>query len=845
MVAPVNVDEDSCLERKSMFDTSESYCSWVLNEASVMGNFHCVYVEPSFTWQALVLSAMVVAILTALFNVPMDMVFDLIHAPTADEMKVRNDESSLVNRVGRRMSNVAENAAKTIRRASAILSNATAAAVGRKRDVQAGEMTRFIPDATHHAHGLATQSIGIIQPVLLQNQLKRLHGRESVYTRAASSRKNGGLSVTGGSKGINSSTDLSKMPIEAQSMAKYKNLCQDILLQRQLLRPSDVANFDTQWSLATDENDELNNYSIDRVEHMEGMSASQIKNGMTPVEQCVLGEIVNTKTEACQITKDLRYATDEHIGLEILHYFILDILGKDTPAAKIFLSKTHEDFNHTYVVTKTLKVVLLIFIGMLDLFFLYFALLRSYERGAAFQRRYVMACVAQFFIEIFIFETVETLCIHFLVPNLVSKQVTDISASLKRSMDLVLSSGDTDHAGNRVSRYNMLDVTQYMYTSTLLAKEHPTLLESHIISAYHTHLPGELAKKWQHVNIHASTSYYHELLMNHQLHSSSSSRFTVIKFALFNMLLSVALFYGASPVVFQRVILTVGQPLLLAAFTAGAYLLYKQLTAFLVVVGVIVMACCYWFYKYQTEKASVGVSASSKTAVVIPMNIDQMNEEDFIILDLDVEEDDESSSDSDDSDDNDDDSGDAEGNSSSSNRSSTSGSASGANDSSVASVSNPNDRYNIADGTDMKSPFADNDDFHIDLMRMSSSVSSASDKRWRGTTAKGCDNQYHIDDALSSSDERWRGVDAVDIEHISPGVNNHNNHSSNSYSSELSSNSSSNGSSSIFSSGSSSDSSARSSSGQSLSDVDSSSISSSSLSEEQEDHSCSDSSSKT
>lgn len=43
-------------------------------------------------------------------------------------------------------------------------------------------------------------------------------------------------------------------------------------------------------------------------------------------------------------TKDklekLLVAADSQIGLELLHMFVLDVLGRDTAAAKIFLSKS-------------------------------------------------------------------------------------------------------------------------------------------------------------------------------------------------------------------------------------------------------------------------------------------------------------------------------------------------------------------------------------------------------------------------------------------------------------------------------------------------------------------------
>ena len=67
----------------------------------------------------LVISAMVVAMFTSIFNIPLDYIFELLFAPTADDMKVKADENTVINQVGRRMSNVAANAINTVRRASA------------------------------------------------------------------------------------------------------------------------------------------------------------------------------------------------------------------------------------------------------------------------------------------------------------------------------------------------------------------------------------------------------------------------------------------------------------------------------------------------------------------------------------------------------------------------------------------------------------------------------------------------------------------------------------------------------------------------------------------------------
>ena len=49
------------------------------------------------------------------------------------------------------------------------------------------------------------------------------------------------------------------------------------------------------------------------------------------------------RRESLKKIEKLRFATDVHCGLEILHSFVLDLLGRSTPAAKIFLTKSEEE----------------------------------------------------------------------------------------------------------------------------------------------------------------------------------------------------------------------------------------------------------------------------------------------------------------------------------------------------------------------------------------------------------------------------------------------------------------------------------------------------------------------
>ena len=60
-------------------------------------------------------------------------------------------------------------------------------------------------------------------------------------------------------------------------------------------------------------------------------------------EAMIKAEMEAVRKESLKKIEKLRFATDVHCGLEILHSFVLDLLGRSTPAAKIFLTKSEEE----------------------------------------------------------------------------------------------------------------------------------------------------------------------------------------------------------------------------------------------------------------------------------------------------------------------------------------------------------------------------------------------------------------------------------------------------------------------------------------------------------------------
>jgi hypothetical protein len=130
----------------------------------------------------------------------------------------------------------------------------------------------------------------------------------------------------------------------------------------------------------------------------------------------IKAELRYVREEANKMVKKLECASEVQIGMEILHRFILDLLGRlvrstymcfvfhlfllllslsplslplllhrTTPAAKIFSSKSSEDFRYTMVVTKVSKAIAWITVILLNLLFIYFSILKGYVKGLEWQ----------------------------------------------------------------------------------------------------------------------------------------------------------------------------------------------------------------------------------------------------------------------------------------------------------------------------------------------------------------------------------------------------------------------------------------------------------------------------
>ena len=91
-------------------------------------------------------------------------------------------------------------------------------------------------------------------------------------------------------------------------------------------------------------------------------------------ERLIREEIAFVQKDSKEKVEKLRYADDDHVGLEIMHLFVMDVLGRETAVARIFESKAGEDFESTQVVSRRAKALAWFGVFLINLFFVYYCM---------------------------------------------------------------------------------------------------------------------------------------------------------------------------------------------------------------------------------------------------------------------------------------------------------------------------------------------------------------------------------------------------------------------------------------------------------------------------------------
>jgi len=202
----------------------------------------------------------------------------------------------------------------------------------------AGISTRLIPQSTKSAHQLASSSIAVLTPATTRMEDKyastKMCGNIKKYKACTYVDKNDFYVESGNERKYSGNTFEAPVSVNKSSSSSdingvfhptcsFSALLDDISHQRGQLKPSELDEFDRQWG-------------IDPSGELTRSNRRYWCNVASNTESLMRQELQWVSSEARSKIDKLRIATDEHFGLELLHLFILDLLGRHTPAAHIF-----------------------------------------------------------------------------------------------------------------------------------------------------------------------------------------------------------------------------------------------------------------------------------------------------------------------------------------------------------------------------------------------------------------------------------------------------------------------------------------------------------------------------
>ena len=252
------------------------------------------------------------------------MIFDLLTAPIADELKLSNTDD-MFSSIGRRLSTAA-------RRVSTVASNSVSSVINKLSDTKNRIVfTLKIPRNTMIAHQLASASMVTVASNSLQAiQERRLSMLRAYYTFNKnddeidndSSSDDSGHDTDSGIDHVRKASLVSKSIINPSSSIKnenniqsftkasnsIENLSLEIMYQRKLLNSFELEIFDQQWGI-----DSSGNFK-----NIEMRGLLRVNQNTRDI---ILQQLNLVTEEVIKKSEKLKIAEDGHIGLEILHLF--------------------------------------------------------------------------------------------------------------------------------------------------------------------------------------------------------------------------------------------------------------------------------------------------------------------------------------------------------------------------------------------------------------------------------------------------------------------------------------------------------------------------------------------
>jgi hypothetical protein len=562
------VTQSACLKRKSLFDSTKTYCKWIEVVTDNLGeipekSWMCMYNEIDISFEVMNYCAVVGSVFTALIMRPVDYLFLILSSPLKDYDTQPMKASTVLPSSDITTDQNQQVLPKLARRVSI--------------------SSKFIPEETHIAHN---------QAVAMMNIFKRDHARLHHVVEDIESSSHAII------RSPNTITQEKQILLQALMDKRHST--------RQLLQQQTGGHwleklrmFDETWDL----------------DSTTGCFKLQSSVAVTSFKDIAVEDWLQLSHTASNVLRELQHVkhdvehssvmfrsavNDEQRGIDMLHLFILDLLGRDTAEANIYREKVDEDYTSMRIVGISHKVLCAFILIVLNVFFIYFAMLRGYQKGINWQQTYLRTCVIQLIVDILIFQTCECLYVNVFLPRLVSRKHLDhVRQVLENCIQHLCESRlDLMNTLSMPSSYaGIVNVPDHLFVSTNVANAYPVLLESAMILAYRSYVPNEcLSDKWR-INkaLTDPINQYFDPIVLVSKATSLCVMFTTLEV------------FGKIPIEIQKMFIRFIQPMLLSGaivFCFRAKERFRMMAIFVVIVGscsLVVFVLWRWFRSQRKE----------------------------------------------------------------------------------------------------------------------------------------------------------------------------------------------------------------------------------------------------
>jgi hypothetical protein len=567
---------DACLHRTSPFDSAQTYCLWTTGSD---GTSKCEFHEKSVSLRALFYLTVITTVLTSIASVPLDYLFSIVSSPTARNLQESTVKSSLAAMVsgarrlsvaGRRLSAsvlpvfTPPSAPTALHDRRSFRDRVRIAVLGDGDTVIAN---RDLPEEISEVAAQARKSTLVIA----NNAHSLLQEADASATslRQQSMRLRGRPTSTKLTMGLGPKEDASRLAQEvvddseaSLALAPGVVLLDEVLLQRVAIADDteEAKIFDERWGVQR--------------EPADGADQSYVIPPGTSA--AITADAAEVALEAALLIQAIPQYSLHHAGLEILHHFMVDLLGRNTASAKIFREKFSEDFAPSRVVSVFQKCLSAAALVGLNAFFAYYILLKGLQKGQEWQLKYLLCSILQITVDVLVFESTECVWLNYSVPRMVNGEVWEAIGKIRSLLEVITAvPGDltTKRSAGAGTQKFFLNAPAHLFVSVRIARAHPQLLESLIVGSYHDHLPGAIWTTWPHHSSESQRGDAHsEAKQRHAEQPWSYSQAGALALALFVQQ------FAATPYVYQRVVIRFVQPMLVSAISV-AWLFIARNTA--------------------------------------------------------------------------------------------------------------------------------------------------------------------------------------------------------------------------------------------------------------------------